>query len=73
MGRVLITAARLRHEPDHGELFHPYLFDLLDELGWAGHIGCEYRPIANTSVSSSAGTSAGLRWLRDFRKITGAT
>ena len=45
-----------RHEPDLGELNHPYLFDLIDALGWQGHIGCEYRP--------RAGTSAGLGWLR---------
>jgi hydroxypyruvate isomerase len=45
-----------RHEPDVGELYHPYLFKLIDELGWSGHVGCEYRP--------RAGTSAGLGWLR---------
>ena len=48
-----------RHEPDRGELFHPYLFDLLDELGWQGHIGCEYRP--------RAGTSAGLGWFQPYK------
>ena len=33
-----------RHEPDIGEINYPYLFDLFDELGYSGWIGCEYRP-----------------------------
>jgi hydroxypyruvate isomerase len=48
-----------RHEPDLGEVHYPFLFDVLDELGWAGHVGCEYRP--------RAGTSAGLGWLRAWK------
>ncbi|MEL0111138.1 MAG: 2-oxo-tetronate isomerase [Rickettsiales bacterium] len=38
-----------RHEPDIGEVNYPYLFDLIDELGFHGWIGCEYRPRGNTS------------------------
>jgi len=45
-----------RHEPDQGEINFAYLFDLLDELGYPGWIGCEYRP--------KAGTLAGLGWGR---------
>ena len=37
-----------RHEPTIGEISYPFLFDLLDELGYAGWIGCEYRPRADT-------------------------
>lgn len=48
-----------RNEPDRGELFHPYLFDLLDELKWDGFVGCEYRP--------KAGTSAGLAWFQPYK------
>jgi 2-dehydrotetronate isomerase len=47
-----------RHEPSEGELNYPYLFELIDRLGYAGHIGCEYRP--------RAGTSAGLGWLKPY-------
>ncbi|HEY4068492.1 MAG TPA: 2-oxo-tetronate isomerase [Burkholderiaceae bacterium] len=56
VGHLQIAGVPDRHEPDLGELHHPYLFRLIDELGWSGHIGCEYRP--------RAGTSAGLGWLR---------
>jgi len=45
-----------RHEPGLGEIHFPFLFDLLDELGYAGWIGCEYRPKADTL--------AGLGWAR---------
>lgn len=52
-----------RHEPDLGELNGPYLFALLDELGWAGHVGCEYRP--------RSGTTAGLGWFAPYRDSQG--
>ena len=47
-----------RNEPDIGEINYPYLFDLLDELGYAGWIGCEYRPKGETR--------AGLGWARRY-------
>jgi hydroxypyruvate isomerase len=37
-----------RHEPDVGEINYPYLFDLIDSLGYDGWIGCEYRPRGKT-------------------------
>lgn len=33
-----------RTPPDRGELNYPYLFDLVDELGYQGWLGCEFRP-----------------------------
>lgn len=56
IGHVQIAGVPGRHEPDIGELNYAYLFDLLDELGYPGHVGCEYRP--------RAATSAGLGWWR---------
>jgi hydroxypyruvate isomerase len=47
-----------RHEPDVGEINYPFLFDLLDEIGYAGWIGCEYRPKGETR--------AGLAWARRY-------
>ncbi len=53
---VQIAGVPERHEPDRGEINYPYLFDLLDKVGYDGWVGCEYRP-AN-------GTLAGLGWAR---------
>ncbi len=41
---VQIASAPDRHEPDEGEINYPWLFDLLDEVGYDGWIGCEYHP-----------------------------
>lgn len=43
-----------RHEPGTGEINYRHLFRLIDELGYDGWIGCEYRP--------RDGTLAGLGW-----------
>jgi hydroxypyruvate isomerase len=59
VGHLQIAGVPERHEPDIGELHHPYLFALIDGLGYDGHIGCEYRP--------AAGTSAGLGWLARYK------
>ena len=63
VGHIQIAGVPERHEPDRGELNYPYLFSVLDELGYAGWIGCEYRPRAGTQAG---GTSAGLDWLRPY-------
>ena len=56
VGHFQIAGVPERQEPDVGEINHPYLFALIDRLGWDGWIGCEYRP--------RAGTSAGLGWMK---------
>jgi len=55
---VQIAGVPDRHEPDVGEVNYPYLLALLDELGYDGWVGCEYRP--------KAGTSAGLGWAKPW-------
>ena len=48
-----------RHEPDHTqEINCPYLFDGIDEFGFEGWVGCEYRP--------AGGTVEGLAWARPY-------
>ncbi|MEO8525762.1 MAG: 2-oxo-tetronate isomerase [Caldimonas sp.] len=59
VGHLQIAGVPARHEPDLGELNYPYLFEVIDELGYEGWIGCEYRPVA--------ATPAGLGWLRRAR------
>ena len=40
-----------RHQPGTGEINFPFLFRLLDELGYQGWIGCEYLPQGDTLAS----------------------
>lgn len=57
IGHIQVAGVPGRNEPDAGqELNVSYLFGLIDELGYAGWIGCEYRP--------RQGTEAGLTWLK---------
>lgn len=37
-----------RHEPGSGEINWRFLFEHIDRIGYAGWIGCEYRPAADT-------------------------
>ena len=71
VGHIQIAGVPQRHEPDLGELHHPYLFEVIDELsatlgksGWDGWVGCEYRPARGTAPGA---TSQGLGWLRAWR------
>ena len=58
VGHMQIAGVPERHEPDLGEINYPYLFALIDELGYDGWIGCEYRP--------REGTREGLGWVRPY-------
>ena len=54
IGHVQLADNPGRHEPGTGEIHYPFLFAHLDRLGYAGWIGCEYKP--------AAATEAGLGW-----------
>jgi hydroxypyruvate isomerase len=47
-GHVQVAGVPKRNEPDTGEVNYSYLFDRLDEIGYSGWVGCEYRPAAKT-------------------------
>ena len=69
VGHFQIAGVPMRHEPDVGELHHPYLFSVIDEIsaatGWQGWVGCEYRPAMGLAAG---GTTAGLGWLRQYQQ-----
>lgn len=58
IGHCQIAGVPERHEPDQGELNFPFFFRLLDELGYAGVVGCEYNPAGKTVD--------GLGWIRAY-------
>ena len=47
-----------RHEPGTGEILFPFLLREIERLGYAGWIGCEYRP--------RGATREGLGWLEPY-------
>jgi hydroxypyruvate isomerase len=54
IGHIQLADVPGRHEPGTGEINFPFLFKLLDEMGYSGWIGCEYTPLGDTV--------AGLHW-----------
>jgi hydroxypyruvate isomerase len=63
VGHIQIAGVPERHEPDLGEIHYGYLFQLIDELGYPGWIGCEYRPARGSAPHA---TTDGLGWLRPW-------
>ncbi|HEY0585842.1 MAG TPA: hydroxypyruvate isomerase [Pseudoduganella sp.] len=47
-----------RFEPGTGEINYRYLLNFLDEIGYEGWVGCEYKP--------KAGTEPGLGWRQEL-------
>jgi hydroxypyruvate isomerase len=58
IGHVQIADSPNRNEPGTGEISYPFVFQALDEAGYDGWVGLEYRP--------SAGTEASFGWLREW-------
>lgn len=63
VGHIQIAGVPERQEPDAGELNYPYLFDVIDALGYSGWVGCEYRPRRG---AQPGGTSEGLGWRQPY-------
>jgi hydroxypyruvate isomerase len=49
-----------RHEPGTGEMNFAHLLRWLDQIGYNGWVGCEYKPLD----AGPRGTEAGLGWLQ---------
>jgi 2-dehydrotetronate isomerase len=48
IGHVQVASVPSRAEPDEGEVNYPALFQMIDRTGYAGWIGCEYKPRGRT-------------------------
>ena len=55
IGHIQLADNPGRGEPGSGEINYPWLFRHIDRLGYAGWIGCEYKPATTTQ--------AGLGWI----------
>ena len=54
IGHIQLADNPGRNEPGTGEINYPFLFAHLDRIGYAGWVGCEYKPATTTE--------AGLGW-----------
>jgi len=59
IGHIQLADNPGRHEPGTGEINYPFLFRRIDELGYRGWIGCEYKP--------GTTTTAGLSWFAPYQ------
>ena len=58
--RRFVRLEASRNEPGSGEINYPFIFGALDEAGYDGWVGCEYKPATTTT--------AGLGWFAPYRK-----
>ena len=58
VAHIQIADVPARHEPGTGEIGWEHVFRTIDALGYAGWVGCEYRPAGDTV--------AGLSWRRRY-------
>ncbi|THC45743.1 hydroxypyruvate isomerase [Massilia sp. Mn16-1_5] len=56
IGHIQLADNPGRGEPGSGEINYPWLFRHIDQLGYEGWIGCEYKPATTTQ--------AGLGWMK---------
>jgi hydroxypyruvate isomerase len=61
IGHIQLADTPGRHEPGTGELNYHFILRFLDDLGYQGWIGCEYKPETTTE--------AGLGWLTKYQMI----
>jgi hydroxypyruvate isomerase len=59
VGHIQFSDVPDRREPGRGCIDFDHLFDLIDDLGYRGHVGAEYFPAESTSSS--------LAWLQAYR------
>ena len=62
IGHIQVADNPGRNEPGTGEINYSFLFAQLDRMGYAGWIGCEYRPATTTE--------AGLGWRERLTRST---
>ncbi len=61
IGHIQVADNPGRNEPGSGEIHYDFLFAHLQRIGYAGDIGCEYKPATTTE--------AGLGWLKSARQL----
>lgn len=79
IGHIQLADNPGRNEPGSGEINYRWLFKRIDELGYQGWIGCEYKPAADTKqglgwmsvllkpeITASSGNSDSMDWMKNL-------
>lgn len=61
LGHIQFASVPGRAEPDAGEIAYPFLFALIDRLGWPGWAAAEYRPRTTTEAGLGWGAPWGIK------------
>jgi hydroxypyruvate isomerase len=61
IGHVQVADSPGRGEPGTGEIHYPYIFGVIEELGYDGFVGLEYNPTTERTEDSFAWIPEGLR------------
>ncbi|MGQ2993486.1 hydroxypyruvate isomerase family protein [Variovorax sp.] len=61
IGHIQVGSVPGRNEPGTGEIRFPYLFELIEQMGWEGWIGCEYAPSGHTLDTLQWAADHGIR------------
>ena len=51
IGHIQFASVPDRGAPDHGEIFYPFVFARIAEMGWATPLGAEYKPGGDTDAT----------------------
>ncbi len=54
IGHIHVADTPGRHEPGTGEINYAHIFGVIDELGYGGFVGLEYRPSGDSAASLQA-------------------
>lgn len=68
IGHVQLADNPGRHEPGTGEMNYAHLLRWLDQIGYSGWVGCEYKP----ADATPGGTEPGLGWIESLNPRTAA-
>jgi hydroxypyruvate isomerase len=70
IGHVQVADSPGRGEPGTGEIHYPYVFGVLEELGYDGYVGLEYNPTTERTEDSFAWIPEALRGIDvDVREL----
>jgi hydroxypyruvate isomerase len=62
IAHIQVADSPRRNQPGTGEINYPFIFDMLDELGYEGWVSGEYKPAPDTLAS--------LQWFHDWTSRT---